>query len=651
MRILKEYLNCITGLNGYTITLMHRKMDTIRKRFLNTILFAFLAIPVGRTIPTAIPTSVPTSPARQIERIIIASPIPTAVPQRKIITVASATPTQAQGLRVLPSEQKPTITITPTNIPQRLMQIIESNTRQNSFLIDGKADESTRSSIPVTIASYSALLTKNKDGVNFSFDIDDKKIDLPIRSDFRVKENEFFLLNNGNELALKYSPRSFYVATQNVLEKIKGELQHMELTTQNNKAVYLLRVKIKRKLLGIFPYEDIQSVMLDAFTNKIDKIDTSLLSKFAGSIDWAAAYAIGPNVVIKDVKVTPFSYHPGETLTVEGRIYNEGTDYVTGYWDANKPIRIILQYGEKTVDQNVGAYVLAPGQWNGFVLKFADLGCSAPLTIWFDPDNYVKETSKKDNTFVIYPKCAPTSGPDLVVTSITYPDNYGYKVVGKKNKVNYTIKNIGDQNSIPVQALARQGIANMASLFTVAVTKPGFTFTGSFDYTPTSCDPLQIEVDGQKYMQDIETNRDNNIGYDTVATNQCNSFADLTFGQIYWKVDGYSFGKSHYPNGSTMQFEIHVKNRNKGSCTKAIYLGVYDDAVLLGKPMFGSISCPGDSTVNVYEGNNVNVDDRYVSLSYVPKCDSTLLIQIDPDGNTMETNKGNNVWVTKIECE
>lgn len=581
-------------------------------------------------LPTATSTSTPPIQPRRIE-IITLSPTPTSVIRQRAVLPITPTPTIA-----------PTITLKPVN------KTVEFKVKENALSLDGRKVENTDSSLKITLASVSAVLKAHEGFSELSFDVDGKKVDLPVRSDFIIKDNKLVLLDNGQELSLKFSPPSFYSALQSVLEQAKGELISIELKTENAKPYYFLRLKNAVKLFGFIPFEKEQLLKVDAQTNRPYYVKFSFLDKLSVLPDYAKLFDSGVSFEIQNVTFQPLSFKVGEKVVIRADLYNKGTE--SAYSGVGSHVKNWLYYKDVQIyGDNEEVLDIDPGESQKIVYVWDKIVCDAPISIIVDGGKKLKHMSTSKNAWYGTVKCAPDHGPDLVVTRIHFPDNGQVKVIGQKNKVEYTIKNIGDKDSIPVQALAREGNANFAALISVPLLKPGGIYFNNFNYTPTSCDPLQIEIDGQKKMVGLETNRDNNIGFEEAyVTNDCTLKPDLFFGLTYWLVDGYSFGKSHYPNGSYMNFKVDVINSNFQSCANFIKVGAYEDGKEIAKIDFGSLGqCWGGGTGGVSQQGLV----RTKEFGLMSKCGSTLELKIDPENVVWETDETNNTWTRKIECQ
>jgi len=359
----------------------------------------------------------------------------------------------------------------------------------------------------------------------------------------------------------------------------------------------------------------------------------------------------GNNFIFKNVRFEPLSYQAGDKIIIRADLYNYGTKKAYSYvgthvknWLYNKNQQI---YGnnEQVID-------IAPGKFQTMSYVWNSVVCGAPISLIFDPDRVLGET---DNATAWYgtTACAPSHGPDLTVTQINFKGlSYGGKNPGVSNEVSYSIKNIGDADSVPVKAEAKAGSKHLSTI-SVPLLKPGKYYSGVFNYTPSNCDPVHINIDTQGAMGNTETNRDNNDIYeDSKVTQWCKNLPQLQFDRVYWKVNGYSFGKSSYPNGSSMDFEVDIGNLSwdeSVGCATVVKLRVEVNGQFSTDVMVGNVgNCANGGWHSV--GDNVHME-KTVKFKIGPACNADVKFTIDPDHINPEFDRTNNTWSTKVQCE
>jgi hypothetical protein len=359
----------------------------------------------------------------------------------------------------------------------------------------------------------------------------------------------------------------------------------------------------------------------------------------------------GSTLTFKNVRFEPLSYRAGEKIVIRADLYNSGAKKAYSgvgthvkNWLYNKDQQV---YGnnEQVVDIAPGASQTMTYVWNSVI-------CGAPISLVFDSERVLGETN---NSTVWYgtTACATSHGPDLTVTQINFKGlSYGGKNPGVSNEVSYSIKNIGDANSVPVKAMARAGSKHL-SIISVPLLKPGGYYSGVFNYTPSTCDPVHINIDTQGVMVNTETNRDNNDIYeDSKVTQWCKNLPQLQFDSVYWKVNGYSFGKSSYPNGSLMDFEVNVGNLSwdaKVGCATFVKIRVEVNGQFSTDIMVGNVgNCANGGWHNVSDSAHMA---KTVKFKIGPACNADVKFTIDPDHLNAELDRTNNTWSTKVQCE
>jgi len=362
----------------------------------------------------------------------------------------------------------------------------------------------------------------------------------------------------------------------------------------------------------------------------------------------------GSTLTFKNVRFEPLSYRAGDKIVIRADLYNYGTQKAYGgvgthvkNWLYNKDQQI---YGdnEQVID-------LAPGKSQTMAYVWNSVLCGAPISIIFDPDRVLGETDKS-TTWYGTTACAPSHGPDLTVTQIKFKGlSYGGKNPGVSNEVSYSIKNIGDADSVPVKALAKAGGSQKLTIISVPPLKPGGSYSGVFNYTPSNCDPVHINIDTQGVMGNTETNRNNNDIYeDSKVTQWCKNLPQLQFDRVYWKVNGYSFGKSSYPNGSSMDFDVDVGNLSLDEtvgCATVVKIRVEVNGQFSTDIMAGNVGfCVHGGGVYNMGTSNEHVA-KNVQFKIGPPCNANVKFTIDPDHINPELDRTNNTWSTKVQCE
>ena len=361
----------------------------------------------------------------------------------------------------------------------------------------------------------------------------------------------------------------------------------------------------------------------------------------------------GSNLTFKNVRFEPLSYRAGEKIVIRADLYNSGAQKAISFvgthvknWLYNKDQQI---YGtnEEVVDIATGKYRTMAYVWNSVI-------CGAPISLIFDPDRVLGETNQS-TVWYGTTACAPSHGPDLTVTEITFKGlSYGGKNPGVSNEVSYSIKNIGDADSVAVKAEAKVGSKHL-SIISVPPLKPGKYYSGVFNYTPTNCDPVHINIDAQGVMVNTETNRNNNdISEDSKVTQWCKNLPQLQFDHVYWKVNGYSFGKSKYPNGSSMDFDVDVGNLSLDEtvgCATVVKIRVEINGQFATDIMVGNVGfcVHGGGVYNM--GNSNEHVAKNVQFKIGPPCNANVKFTIDPDHINPELDRTNNTWSTKVQCE
>lgn len=596
---------------------------------------AVSAVPVYRTATTPTPTPVP----ERLRTITVTTPTPT--PHDRIITIqATPTPTPAP-LRMVPR-------FTPTPTPARFTftrSSTDSGQTVGRLISLYISSSSSASFIPVT-------LERKKDTTELIFDILGKEGRVPVNTDFIIENGRFFLIGKNNErYALKLSPPSFYAAALAALKDV-GTFHGLELKLENGNPFYILDTTQRVKLFGFLPFPLRMKLKIDARTNKPDTINSNLLSKLSYVPDFGNLLAQGPNLEFKNVRFEPLSYRAGEKIVIRADLYNSGTQ--TAYSIVGTHVKNWLYHKDAPVyGDNEEVIDIAPGESQTMAYVWNSVLCSAPISIIFDSDRILGEI---DPSTVWYgtTACAPTHGPDLTVTQILFEGlSYGGKNPGASNKVNYIIKNIGDANSVPVQALAKAGNAQFLSLISVPLLTPGGYYPGTFNYTPTTCDPVDIRLDTQGVMANTETNRDNNDIYeDPTVTQWCNNLPQLQFDRVYWMANGYSFGKSAYPNGSSMDFEVDVGNLSWDAtigCAALVKIRVEVNGQFYTDIPVGTVgNCANGGWHNV--GDTAHMA-KTVKFKIGPVCNADVTFTLDPDHINPELDRTNNTWSTKVQCK
>jgi hypothetical protein len=361
----------------------------------------------------------------------------------------------------------------------------------------------------------------------------------------------------------------------------------------------------------------------------------------------------GSTLTFKNVRFEPLSYRAGDKIVIRADLYNYGTQKAYSLvgthvknWLYNKDQQI---YGnnEEVVD-------IAPGKSQTMTYVWNSVLCGAPISLIFDPDRVLGETDKSTVWYGTM-ACAPSHGPDLTVTQIKFKGlSYGGKNPGVSNEVSYSIKNIGDADSIPVKAMAKAGSQKL-SIISVPLLKPGGYYSGVFNYTPSNCDPVHINIDTQGVMGNTETNRNNNDIYeDSKVTQWCKNLPQLQFDHVYWKVNGYSFGKSSYPNGSSMDFDVDVGNLSLDEtvgCATVVKIRVEVNGQFSTDIMAGNVGfCVHGGGVHNMGTSNEHAA-KNVQFKIGPACNADVKFTIDPDHINPELDRTNNTWSTKVQCE
>ena len=274
---------------------------------------------------------------------------------------------------------------------------------------------------------------------------------------------------------------------------------------------------------------------------------------------------------------------------------------------------------------------------------FWNVQCGANLQAVIDPDNLITESTKSDNVYNFTVKCSPENGPDVVGSNIYFPDSYGQKKIGYKNKVTFVVRNEGDGNMPDngSQALAMAGPSNFVKLISINPLPANKGRTYDFTYTPQDCTPLEIRLDANQRVDEINENNNVLVEPDYVTT-ACHSYPDLKFDWVYWKTNGYSFGKPKA--GDIMNFEIDSINDRDydylGGCASNVYVRVLENG-----------ANPYDSFVAGSMGCGTSSKRAYTYVSYKAKCGATLTFILDPDNKNWERDESNNTWSTVIECQ
>lgn len=593
-----------------------------------------------RVLPTAIPTPTFT------RRILIQEETPTPTQEPIRIRPLSPTPTgkaYEEFTRKLDSRPSPTPTPTAGAIKFRRIATDSSRLLLTEVTL---AQTSTKSGIPVRIER------KDEKGT-MTFDIEGTQRTLPVSIDFDVEKGTFFPLDGSkNRMDLALSPPSFYAAILAAFKKNHAQLDSIELKESNGSPIYELTITENFKLFGIFSYPIKKKLTINARTNTPDQIDYSFLEKLGSHPNWPTLLQSGPNFSLTNVHFEPLSYKTGQKVVLWADLVNTGTQkaysgvgtHVTN-WLYTKADKL---YGtdEQVLD-------LDPGESQKLAYVINSVECGAPLSIIFDTNRVLKEIDDK-TVWYGTATCAPNNGPDLTVTQIKFDGlSYGGKNPGVENKVSYTIKNIGNGDSEPVVALAKAGPGQFLNLISVPLIKPGGIYSGSFNYIPTTCDPVDISIDTQGKMKDSETNRDNNdVFEDQQITNWCNALPQLQFDRVYWMANGYSFGKSKYPNGSIMSFEVDTGNLSWDitvGCATLVKIRVTINGQVATDVPVGTVgNCPNGGSHTT--GDNAHML-KTTKFTIGPACGADVQFTLDPDHFNPELDRGNNTWTTKVECE
>jgi hypothetical protein len=369
------------------------------------------------------------------------------------------------------------------------------------------------------------------------------------------------------------------------------------------------------------------------------------------SIKPVTSTSAGSDFMFKNVRFEPLTYRAGEKIVIRADLYNFGTQKAYSgvgthvkNWLYNKDQQI---YGtdEQVLD-------LAPGKSQTMAYVWNSVVCGAPISLVFDPDRVLGETNKS-TVWYGTTVCAPAHGPDLTVTQIKFKGlSYGGKNPGVSNEVSYSIKNIGDADSVPVKAMASAGSQKL-TIISVPFLHPGGYYSDVFNYTPSNCDPVHINIDTQGVMGTAETNRDNNDIYeDSKVTQWCKNLPQLQFDRVYWKVNGYSFGKSSYPNGSSMDFEVDVGNLSWDAtvgCATVVKIRVEVNGQFSTDIMVGNVgNCANGGWHNVSDSAHMA---KTVKFKIGPACNADIKLTIDPDHINPELDRTNNTWSTNVQCE
>ncbi|MFH0943460.1 MAG: CARDB domain-containing protein [Candidatus Beckwithbacteria bacterium] len=593
------------------------------------------AVTLLRTVASPTPTPEP-EPVRTIT---VTSPSPT--PESRIITI-QATPTPTPT----PLFITPRSTPTPTPARFTFTQSSTDSAQTVGKLIILNVSSSTSSSfIPIT-------LERKKDTAELKFDVLGSERRVSVMADFIIENGRFFLIGKNNERqTLKMSPPSFYAAALAALKNV-GTLRGLELSLEGSSPFYILDTTQRVKLFGFIPISARVKLKVDARTNMLDTVNKSLLSKLAQVPDFDNLLSQGPNLEFKNVRFEPLSYQAGEKIVIRADLYNSGTQ--TAYGLVGSHVKNWLFHKDQQVyGDNEQVVDIAPGESQTMTYVWNSVLCSAPISIIFDSDRVLDEITPS-TVWYGTTTCAPIHGPDLTVTQINFEGlSYGGKNPGVSNKVNYIVKNIGDANSEPVKALAKAGNGQYLSLISVPFLAPNGYYSGTFNYTPVTCDPVDINIDTQGLMASTETNRDNNdIFEDPQITQWCNNLPQLQFDRVYWKVNGYSFGKSAYPNGSFMDFEVDVGNLSWEAtvgCAALVKIRVEVNGQFYTDIPVGTVgNCANGGWHSV--GDNAHMA-KTVKFKIGPACNADVTMTLDPDHINQELDRTNNVWSTKIQCE
>ncbi len=584
-----------------------------------------------------LPTSTPT-PAALIE---------TRAPVR-ILPSSTPTPTQA---RYIINRVSSIPTLSPTSTPALIPTLTLTPVPSSNIIQFRKIEK--KETLEAVLANSPVTFKKEDGFTRLSFDVDQKKVDLPIRADFVVKEGKLILLNERQELPLKFSPRSFYAILESVLGKSKSELGSIDLKIDRGEPYYFVKIKENLKLFGFIPFRSETLLKVNARTNKPDLIDTGLLGKLVVHANFTNLFAAGPDFELKNVRFEPLSYRAGDKVVIRADLVNTGT--VEAYSGVGNHVKNWLYDKDKPIygtDEQV-IYSLAPGETQKMSYVWDNVVCSEPLSIIFDTDRVLKETGQK-TVWYGASTCAPDHGPDLTVSQIKFEGlYYGGKNPGVSNKVSYVISNIGDKISEPVKALAKAGNAQFLSIISIPAINPYGYFSGNFNFTPTICDPVDINVDTQGILKGKETNRDNNdVFEDKQVTDWCNNYPQLQFDRVYWMANGYSFGKSKYPNGSQLKFEVDLGNLSWDGtvgCAALVKIRVDVNGQFYTDVPVGNVgSCANGGTYSQVDNAHMF---KTVNFSIGPACGADVKFTIDPDHINPEIDRSDNIWTHKVECE
>jgi hypothetical protein len=521
-----------------------------------------------------------------------------------VISTPTPTPTSSQTLTLIPATPTPSITPTPTTSIRRINTIEVSNTP--STLTRTPSTNSEKSPEPILIG---------------------------------IKE--FTPLS---------SPSAIISAAVSL-----GEITESETATREGIPVYIFTAREKLKLFGFIPLTGRVVFEVDQENNNLRKISRPWWSFLARKPDWGEFFSkIGPNLTITNVSWDKKSYHAGDPANIRFDIKNTGTEQVFGTFD------IAWREGEKTLGYYKNFYTyLKPGESVTFDdFSAQPYACDKTIFLEIDETNKIKETDKKDNIWQGASPCAPTSGPDLIVSQLKLENPFfpmAEKRVGTKNTIKYAIQNIGNEVSVKTRALMKTTGGQYLALIDVPPIAPFLQITGEVKYTPNDCSPIELDVDTEN--KNAEPDKNNNYAKEPPeVTDHCAKGPDLSFGLHYYtSQDGYSFGKPHQ-DGEPLLFQVEMLNSatdETWGCAKNVKLALFENDKLFttfdeGNFGFGP-NCPqGGGTSGSWDNPTKTKTQK---LWYPAKCGATLKFVIDPDVTFSETDKSNNTWSQLIECQ
>lgn len=423
------------------------------------------------------------------------------------------------------------------------------------------------------------------------------------------------------------------------------------LETDNGRPLYRTDSTENFKLFNIFPLSAKIVTWTDPNDHTITRTKRNWLASLLSGWNFTGLLSKGPDFEFKNVRFEPLSFTSGSQVVVHADLVNTGSakaysgvgNHVSN-WMYNKDQQV---YGtnEEVID-------LAPGEVKHVAYVWDHVVCGAPVSLIFDTNRVLKEISS-NTVWYGTATCAPGHGPDLAVTQLKFEGtSYGGKMPGAPNKVSYTIKNIGDSSSDPIFAFAVALPSQFISIIQVPLLQPGAIYSGSFTYTPTNCDRLQIILDPQETLKTTETNRDNNVEFESKqVTDWCNALPNLKFDRVYWKTNGYSFGDSSLPNGSVMNFEIDVGNLSMDpsvGCATLVKIRVDVNGTKYTDIPVGTVgNCTNGGWHNTVDNAHMA---KTVKFNVGPACNANLTFTLNSDNFNPEFDHSDNVWNTTVKC-